>query len=635
MPRKNLGKKLDVNGTLQDLGNTLSDEDLEKFDGIEEGAQKNVQADWEATEGDSFIKNKPNVVTTSTSQTLYRKNFNQVTINAGTSSTASSTAIKVVTLSNFELKTGAIIDVKFSNASYYDTGTTTGLELSLNVNSTGAKKIINYISSGGTNILHSKNNYRKWNSGDTVRFRYDGTYWTLVANLTTMTSYLAPVFRFPLKYNKSDGSSTYWYGTENLDLTHLLPSTVQYVSQSLTDAQKTQARTNIGAGTSNFSGSYNDLSNKPTLFSGNYNDLTNKPTIPDTSKFATTSQLNAKLTGTKYSTNSPDKYCGYNAEENPNSEYQMAFKNNNDLYGFCWSRLGNMTTTSKSPSQCTFNGFFYVSSTTNSLSGADANPFLQYHTSQADFRILTTAYSDIWLQQIATDFRSPHVYVRRKENGTWSAWVKLASTSDLSSYVPTSRTVNGKSLSSNISLGNKDVGSLPDYTLTINHGTAGNPRMVKFASVNYSSAATCFKMGAMTCHDNGVSYQFLTDMLIAVTTAGEVTANIYKFAQSSIGNVDGVTRYTGDVFYVNDTTNKIVDFYILCGQYSSSQFTPATKVGSTTIANVTQYSGNATYYSSGTKTWVNGCGGTYARTTELGTQATFSLSGTTLTITPK
>ena len=28
-----------------------------------------------------------------------------------------------------------------------------------------------------------------------------------------------------------------------------------------------------------FSGSYNDLSNKPTLFSGNYNDLTNKPTL--------------------------------------------------------------------------------------------------------------------------------------------------------------------------------------------------------------------------------------------------------------------------------------------------------------------------------------------------------------------
>ena len=31
---------------------------------------------------------------------------------------------------------------------------------------------------------------------------------------------------------------------------------------------------------SDFSGSYNDLTDKPTLFSGDYNDLTNKPTIP-------------------------------------------------------------------------------------------------------------------------------------------------------------------------------------------------------------------------------------------------------------------------------------------------------------------------------------------------------------------
>lgn len=38
---------------------------------------------------------------------------------------------------------------------------------------------------------------------------------------------------------------------------------------------------------SDFSGSYNDLTNKPTLFSGNYNDLSNKPSIP-----AKTSDLN-------------------------------------------------------------------------------------------------------------------------------------------------------------------------------------------------------------------------------------------------------------------------------------------------------------------------------------------------------
>lgn len=42
----------------------------------------------------------------------------------------------------------------------------------------------------------------------------------------------------------------------------------QYVgifSQSFTDTEKAQARANIGAGTSNFSGSYDDLTNKPTI----------------------------------------------------------------------------------------------------------------------------------------------------------------------------------------------------------------------------------------------------------------------------------------------------------------------------------------------------------------------------------
>lgn len=40
---------------------------------------------------------------------------------------------------------------------------------------------------------------------------------------------------------------------------------VKYAEQSLTDEQKQQARENIGAGTSDFSGSYDDLTNKPTI----------------------------------------------------------------------------------------------------------------------------------------------------------------------------------------------------------------------------------------------------------------------------------------------------------------------------------------------------------------------------------
>lgn len=45
----------------------------------------------------------------------------------------------------------------------------------------------------------------------------------------------------------------------------VVTNAVKTTPQSLSDTQKQQVRTNIGAGTSNFSGSYNDLSNKPTI----------------------------------------------------------------------------------------------------------------------------------------------------------------------------------------------------------------------------------------------------------------------------------------------------------------------------------------------------------------------------------
>lgn len=70
------------------------------------------------------------------------------------------------------------------------------------------------------------------------------------------------------------------------------PEAVHFTQQSLTSQQQQQARTNIGAGTSSFSGDYNDLTNKPTIPAAqiqsdwNQSDNTqkdfikNKPTIP-------------------------------------------------------------------------------------------------------------------------------------------------------------------------------------------------------------------------------------------------------------------------------------------------------------------------------------------------------------------
>ena len=45
-----------------------------------------------------------------------------------------------------------------------------------------------------------------------------------------------------------------------------------------------------------------------------------------------------------------------------------------------------------------------------------------------------------------------------------SSWQELGTTVDLSGYVPSSRTVNGKALTSNISLDASDVSALPAST---------------------------------------------------------------------------------------------------------------------------------------------------------------------------
>lgn len=183
--------------------------------------------------------------------------------------------------------------------------------------------------------------------------------------------------------------------------------------------------------------------------------------------------------------------------------------------------------------------------------------------------------------------------------------------------------LNGKTVASN---GVANVQALPNFSLNISHQTQGNPRPVKFLTVNYNTAATYFKMSATSCHDNGTSYQFLEDIIIGCTTGGSVVCNVYKYCQQAV-TYDGATRNYGDVFYVVDTTNKKVDFYILCGQWASSQFTPATKIGNTTIAYITQYTGTATYYSSGTKVWASGDSALYVRTGDLKTVNGNSLIG--------
>ena len=58
------------------------------------------------------------------------------------------------------------------------------------------------------------------------------------------------------------------------------PTSLSELSEDATHRLVTDTEKSTWNAKSDFSGSYNDLTNKPNLFSGNYNDLTDKPTIP-------------------------------------------------------------------------------------------------------------------------------------------------------------------------------------------------------------------------------------------------------------------------------------------------------------------------------------------------------------------
>lgn len=147
-----------------------------------------------------------------------------------------------------------------------------------------------------------------------------------------------------------------------------------------------------------------------------------------------------------------------------------------------------------------------------------------------------------------------------------------------------------------------------DFTFEIYNGTSENPKPVKFASFNYSTCDTengiAAKISLVSGHGNGSSYAFLEDAILKVTNQGVVTVDNFKYYGASTGTYDGASRQYGDIFWVNDTTNKIVDFYCLMGQYARMYQTPWKRLTYSSKGTVTQYT-SANVYSEGEKVWAN------------------------------
>lgn len=97
----------------------------------------------------------------------------------GTCDTAAATQEKAVVCTDFVLKEGAIIYVKFTNAQTFNAAAASPVQL--NVNSTGAKSIMRK----GTTVLARY----QWTAGEVLQFIYDGTNFIAVDNDFATTTY--------------------------------------------------------------------------------------------------------------------------------------------------------------------------------------------------------------------------------------------------------------------------------------------------------------------------------------------------------------------------------------------------------------------------------------------------------------
>ena len=88
------------------------------------------------------------------------------------------------------------------------------------------------------------------------------------------------------------------------------------------------------------------------------------------------------------------------------------------------TRLAASSSSSVAANSALEQGWYYINDNTT-----NRPPFKQVDGATGnDYRIMTTAYGNTWLQQIATDFRSNDMFIRRNQSGTWQPWTAVVRT---------------------------------------------------------------------------------------------------------------------------------------------------------------------------------------------------------------
>lgn len=155
----------------------------------------------------------------------------------------------------------------------------------------------------------------------------------------------------------------------------------------------------------------------------------------------------------------------------------------------------------------------------------------------ADYRVMTTAYGSTWWQQIATDFRSNDIFIRRSQNGSIQAWTPIVKMQQGANPCPTDNTIprwdasrNATLQSSGITVDDSNnmsgVATLSATTIKEN----GKALSSKYASM---AVATQASNGLMSAQDkqklDGISSSAGSGGGFAYFATANILSDIYGF----------------------------------------------------------------------------------------------------------
>lgn len=196
--------------------------------------------------------------------------------------------------------------------------------------------------------------------------------------------------------------------------------------------------------------------------------------------------------------------------------------NNNNTYNFSGTTFysGNSGNAEHNANNAIKNGHYYYTSNGPATSlGASAN----------DGALYVQSYSDTWVGQIAQDYRNGSLFVRGKNNGTWTSWKKVYDTN----HKPTLTELDAAA-------SNHTHSFTPAGTITVQSAGSTNSTLKPVTAKTMVKSGVFTKIGATAVSGSTLD---LTDVLTAVSLATEDSVTLGNAVSVKVG--DATYKFTG------------------------------------------------------------------------------------------